>query len=79
MKPIEVAITDPEEFHCFRLTLNPKSGERIEVMLHASALVELIHECSTALCAWQTQTTTYLICQKTGLSEEEARRQGIIA
>ena len=46
---------------------------------HASALVELIHECSTALCAWQTQTTTHLICQKTGLSEEEARRQGIIA
>jgi hypothetical protein len=78
-KKIEVEVTDLNEFHCFRMTLNPQSGEHIEIMLHASALVDLIHECSVALCAWQKETTTHLICQRTGLSEEEARQQGLIA
>jgi hypothetical protein len=72
-------ITDASEFHCFRLTLRPPSGEEIEIMLHARSLVELIHQCSTALCDWQKQTTTMLICQKTGFSEEEARKAGLIA
>jgi hypothetical protein len=95
---ILVEITDPHEFHCFRLVLNPQSapaGEvsaccgtpvlpnlkgglvcvacgndaevavpataRIEVMLHARSLVDLIHKCSIALCEWQSQTTGYLL------------------
>jgi hypothetical protein len=36
-------------------------GVRIEIMLHARSLVDLIHKLSTALCEWQTQTTAYLI------------------
>jgi hypothetical protein len=61
--PILVEITDPSEFHCFRLTLNPKSapGERIEIMLHARSLVDLIHQCSLALCDWQAQTSADLL------------------
>ena len=53
---IQVEITDASEFHCFRLTLNPASapGERIEIMLHARSLVDLIHKCSAALCDWHT-------------------------
>jgi hypothetical protein len=78
-KPIEVEITDASEFHCFRLLLHPPSGEKIEIMLHARSLVDLIHQCSTALCDWQKQTTTMLICQKTGFTEEEARKAGLIA
>jgi hypothetical protein len=31
-----------------------------------------------ALCDWQKQTTTMLICQKTGFTEEEARTAGLI-
>jgi hypothetical protein len=34
---------------------------RIEVMLHARSLVDLVHKCSTALCSWQKQTTDYLL------------------
>jgi hypothetical protein len=91
-KNISVEITDANEFHCFRLVLNPRSqlggreaslirtgGERIEVMLHARALVDLIHECSAALCQWQAETTSALIQRLTGLSEEEARQAGLIA
>jgi hypothetical protein len=60
---IQVEITDASEFHCFRLTLNPASapGERIEIMLHARSLVDLIHKCSLALCDWQAQNTDYLL------------------
>jgi hypothetical protein len=82
MKPIQVEITDAQDFHCFRMVLNPKflpPGQSIEIMLHASALVDLIHECSLALSEWQKQTTTFLILQKTGLSEEQARESGLIA
>ena len=55
------------------------AGVRIEIMIHARTLVELIHECSVALCEWQKQTTTRLILEKTGLSEAAARRAGLIA
>lgn len=81
MKQIEVEITDAAEFHCFRLVFNPRSapGQRIEIMLHAATLVELIHECSTALGQWQKATTTALILQMTGLTEDEARERGLIA
>jgi hypothetical protein len=60
---IQVDITDASEFHCFRLTLNPTSapGERIEIMLHARSLVDLIHKCSLALSDWQAETTDYLL------------------
>ena len=58
---IVVEITDPHEFHCFRLILNPLSGERIEIMLHARSLVDLIHKCSLALCDYNAQTSRELI------------------
>jgi hypothetical protein len=60
---IQVEITDASEFHCFRLTLNPKSGpgERVEIMFHARSLVDLIHKCSLALCDWQATNSEYLI------------------
>lgn len=90
MKAFEVAITDASEFHCFRLRINPRfgvnertgeviSGPPIEIKLHARVLVDLIHEASSALCDWQKATTTQLICERTGLSEEDARRKGFIA
>lgn len=101
MSNIQVEITDPREFHCFRLLLNPKGhdpdcpaalvpdaicvclaggqGVRLEIMLHARSLVDLIHQCSVALCEWQKQTTTRLILERTGLSEEEACKAGLIA
>jgi hypothetical protein len=78
---IQIEITDALEFHCFRLVLNPRSapGQQIEIMLHARALVDLIHQCSSALCDWQAQTTSELIQRMTGLSEEECRKNGLIA
>ena len=101
MSKIQVEITNPEEFHCFRLLLNPEGhdpecpaalvpgalcvcqaggqGARLEIMLHAMSMVELIHLCSLALCEWQKQTTTKLILERTGLSEREAREKGLIA
>ena len=79
MSQIKVEITDASEFHCFQMTLNAASGEQIQVMLHARALVDLIHQSSLALCEWQRQTTTALLQQATGLSEAELRAKGIIA
>lgn len=58
---IQVELTDASEFHCFRIVLNPRSGERIELMLHARSLVDLIHKCSLALCDWQAQTSADLL------------------
>lgn len=78
-KRIRIEITDPGEFHCFRMTLNPPSGEHIEIMLHATSLVNLLHEGSLALCEWQRQTSAQLILEKTGLTEQEARERGLIA
>jgi hypothetical protein len=77
---IRVEITGMETLHCFRMVLNPRSApdQQIEVFLHARALVDLIYECSSALCDWQAQTTRALILQKTGLTEEEARAKGLI-
>jgi hypothetical protein len=71
---IQVEITDPSEFHCFRLILNPQSapGERIEIMLHARSLVDLIHKCSLALCDWQAQNTQYLIDRLSSYAEGKA-------
>lgn len=61
VQPFAVEITDPHEFHCFRLTICPPTGETIEIMLHARSLVKLIHQCSLALCDWQAQTSAELI------------------
>ena len=64
---IQVEITDPSEFHCFKLTLNPKAEEtgqevhRIEIMLHARTLVDLIHKCSLAYSDWAADRSQYLI------------------
>jgi len=60
--------------NCFKLTLNPASapGERIEIMLHARSLVDLIHKCSVALCEWQSQTSAHLI----EVLSDEARKRG---
>lgn len=80
---IVVEITNPREFHCFRLLLNPKGhsptcssaadpealctcnslgeGMRIEIMLHARSLVDLIHKCNETLCQWQKATTDDLL------------------
>ena len=76
---IRVEITDASEFHCFRLVLIAKGGQQIEVMLHARALVDLIHECSVSLCEWQSQTTVELLQRMTGLSEDDLRLRGLIA
>ena len=60
---ILVEITDPTEHHCFRLVFNPSSdpGQRIEIMLHARSLVDLIHKCSVALSDWQLEGTDRLL------------------
>lgn len=76
---IRVEITDASEFHCFRMSLKTPAGETIEIMLHARALVDLIHEASLALCQWQGETTEMLIRKTTGLTPEEARAAGLIA
>lgn len=76
---IQVEITSPADFHCFRLVLNPKSEDRIEIMLHATGLIDLIHKCSLALCEWQRQTSSHLIQRMTGLTEDEARERGFLA
>jgi hypothetical protein len=56
-------MTEVTEFHCFRLIINPQSapGQRIEIMLHARSVVDLIDALSSALCEWQHQTTDYLL------------------
>jgi hypothetical protein len=76
---IQIEVTDFREFHCFRLLLNTRDGNRIEVMFHARSLVDLIHKCSLALCDWQAQTSSHLIQLTTGLSEDDARSAGLIA
>lgn len=76
---IKVDITDASEFHCFRMALTSKSGDVIEVMLHASALVDLIREASGAYCEWSRRTSEYLICEKLGITADEARQRGLIA
>jgi len=58
---IVVEITDIHEFHCFKLTLNPRSGEKIEIMLHARSLADLIHKCNVAWCDWQRDSSAFLI------------------
>jgi hypothetical protein len=64
---IVVEITDVQEFHCFKLILNPKAdatgkeAPQLEIYLHARSLVDLIHKCSSALCDWQKSTTDYLL------------------
>jgi len=70
---ILVEITDPAEHHCFRLVLNPRSapGERIEIMLHARSLVDLIHKCSVALSDWQHDRTDYLLALLEKYGEEK--------
>jgi hypothetical protein len=68
---IRVEITDPHEFHCFRLLLNPQTETPpIEIMFHARSLVDLIHKCSLALCDWQAQTSAELLAR---LKLEHAR------
>jgi hypothetical protein len=85
MANIDVEITDPHEFHCFRLILRPATQpggddrQPIEIMLHASALVDLIHKSSLALCEWQRQTTEDLLQKLTGMTAEELRAKGMIA
>jgi hypothetical protein len=37
------------------------SHAKIEIMLHARSLVDLIHKCSLALCDWQKHTTDELL------------------
>lgn len=82
---IEIEITDPTEFHCFKLILNPRAqpgdqgAPRIEIMLHATSLVDLIHKCSLALCEWQKQTTEDLLQRITGMTAKELREKGMIA
>ncbi len=82
---IQIEITDPSEFHCFKLTLNPRAqlGDdrtpRIEIMLHAAALVDLIHKCSLSLCEWQKHSSEDLLKRLTGMSVDEMRAKGIVA
>lgn len=75
---IRVEATDPLEFYCFRLTFNPhaKDGDAmpcIEIMLHARALVDLIHKASSALCDWQADTTKHILSHFE-VSEDDLRR-----
>lgn len=83
--PLRIEITDAAEFHCFKLILNPRAqpGDegtpRIEIMMHAIALVDLIHKCSLALSEWQRQTTEELLREITGLTTDEMRARGLIA
>jgi hypothetical protein len=71
---IQVDITDASEFHCFRLTLNTRSEEQIEVMFHARSLVDLIHKCSLALCDWQAKQSEYLIQKLTEVHARAAKK-----
>ena len=48
-------------------------------MMHAIALVDLIHKCSLALSEWQRQTTEELLREITGLTTDEMRARGLIA
>lgn len=41
-------------------------GMRMEIMLHATSVVDLIHKLSCALCEWQGQTSRYLLDRLTG-------------
>jgi hypothetical protein len=78
---LTIEITDPTEFHCFKLTIHPPPGgpPHIEIMMHAMSLVGLINECSLALCEWQRSTSEDLLRRITGWSDEELRDKGLIA
>jgi hypothetical protein len=56
-----------------------ENTHRIEIMLHATALIDLIHKCSLALCEWQRQASEELLQQITGMTVEDMRAKGIIA
>jgi hypothetical protein len=81
---IEVEITGPEDFHCFRLILNarpgdPEAAERqpIEILLHGRALIELIYKSSLALSDWQAATSQYLLQRISGDTGQSAGRVDI--
>lgn len=77
MSQIRVEMTDSRERHCFRVVfktrLNPNSpaDHEVEILLHATSLVELIHSASTALCKWQHETSGYLLERLTGVQERK--------
>lgn len=63
---IRVEVTGVHEAQCFRLVFMaaPEPGEErypIEIMLHATQLVELLHKGNVALSEWQHAGTEYLL------------------
>jgi len=76
---IQIEITDSSAFHCFGLKLTSQEGTKIEIMLHATQLVDLLHKGNLALSEWQRMTTQELILRMTGMNEETARKNGLIA
>jgi len=64
---IRVEITDDTEFHCFRVVFINGEGHQIEIYLHATQLVHLIHQASVALSEWQHRTTSALLARLTSV------------
>jgi len=60
---IRVEITDETTLHCFKLVFLDTQGREIEIFLHATQLVHLIHQASVALSEWQHRTTTALLAR----------------
>lgn len=75
---VHVSGSNPNPYKCVRCgqwcDLAPEGAGRVEIMLHARSLVDLIHKCSSALCDWQAQTSQYLIdrLRSTGVAQPTA-------
>jgi hypothetical protein len=67
---IRVELTDPTEFHCFRLTFNaaPKPGSPrvpIEIMLHTTQAIDLFTQLANQLSVYMAKASAELIEIKT--------------
>jgi hypothetical protein len=82
---IEVILTDPSVFHCFKIVFGvkptPDAIERVplEIFLHTTQAIDLLHKLSLALCEKHRQDSAELLRVKTGMSSEELKRSGLIA
>ena len=76
---IKCEMTDATELHCFKLTLQNVQGQRVEILLHATSLLELIGACSRAFLEWGRVNSERMICMITRLTPEQARARGLLA
>lgn len=71
---ISVELTDPSEFHCFKVTfrVQPSASEServpLEIFLHTTQAIDLLHKLSLAICEKHRQDSADLLKSKYGIT-----------